>query len=504
MSHIQLTLKACLSIFLTFSVWGAFNFLADHLVHSNTRAPNDEKSFIAKFFSKTESKNGASKTQTPIVVNSSKRDVVLPDVKAAKHGEVKESVLNYDPAILAANWGILKTNSHKAWEVSQGNKEIIVAVIDTGADISHKGIRDNLWTNQGETGKDKLGLNKENNNIDDDGNGYIDDVHGFSFVQNNGTNLSDNHSHGTHIAGIIGARGTKAGESRGVCPNVSLMILKYYDPKVPNTNNLKNTVDSIKYAVKMKDQLDKQAKEKGTPGISMIINYSGGGTEFSQEEHDAVKLAGEHGILFVAAAGNEHSNSDEKGKHYYPADYGLTNIISVTAVNKSETTVLPSSNYGVRSVDLAAPGENIYSTVPGGGYNLMTGTSQATAFVTGVAALVWGHNRELNASDVKKYIIKTGDEYPTLLSKTGSAKLLNSFKALVKIDQGIAATGVIAANTGNLTPRSFASSQDERDPTLNTSALMNYSGQTEATESMAQFGRDFIKILDANQKNNLN
>ncbi len=134
----------------------------------------------------------------------------------------------------------------------------------------------------------------------------------------------------------------------------------------------------------------------------------------------------------------------------------------------------------------------------------MTGTSQATAFVTGVAALVWGHNHELTASDVKKYIIKTGDEYPTLLSKTGSAKLLNSYKALVKIDQGIAATGVIAANTGNLTPRSFASNQDDRDPTLNTSALTNYPGQIEATENMAQFGRDFIKVMDSAQKNKLN
>ncbi len=496
MGRIQLTIKAFLSIVITFTVWGVFGIVADHLVKSNERAPNEEKSLLTKWFASVAPRSAQNE--------SSKRDVVLPELKSPKQAEIKESVLNYDPAILAANWGILKTNSHKAWEVSQGSKDVIVAVIDTGADIFHKGIRDNLWTNLGETGKDKYGMSKENNNIDDDGNGYIDDVHGYSFVQNNGTALTDNHSHGTHIAGIIGARGTKAGESRGVCPNVSLMILKYYDPKVPNTNNLKNTVEAIKYAVKMKDQLDRQAKAKGSPVVNMIINYSGGGTEFSQEEHDAVKLAGEHGILFVAAAGNEHSNSDEKGKHYYPADYGLPNIISVTAINKIDTAVLASSNYGVRSVDLAAPGENIYSTTPGGQYNLMTGTSQATAFVTGVAALVWGHNHELNASDVKKYIIKTGDEYPTLLSKTGSAKLLNSYKALVKIDQGIAATGVIAANTGNLTPRSFASSQDDREPTLNTSALTNYPGQVEATENMAQFGRDFIKVMDSNQKNKLN
>jgi subtilisin family serine protease len=250
---------------------------------------------------------------------------------------------------------------------------------------------------------------------------------------------------------------------------------------------LKNTIQSIRYAIKMH---------------ANIINYSGGGTDYSAEEYAAVKDAESAGILFIAAAGNERSNSDETGKHYYPADYALTNIISVTAVNKEETKVLPSSNYGVRTVDLAAPGENIYSTLPGNSYGMMTGTSQATAFVTGVAALVLSQNRDFAAPDIKKYILKTGDEYATLLSKTGTAKLLNSYRALTSLDKGVSATGVVATNTGAMGNRAFASDQDMKDPKINTSALsMSGDENTQpAEESIAMFGRDFVKTVNRAQK----
>lgn len=452
-----------------------------------------------------DSKNETRQAAKVASFESSDRPVFLSKSdKSIKKEDIKDDVLNYDPTMLAANWGIMKTNSHKAWEVSQGSKEVIVAVIDTGADIYHKGLKDNLWVNTGETGKDKNGQDKATNQIDDDGNGYIDDVHGFSFVHNHGRNLEDNHGHGTHIAGIIGARGSKPGEARGVAPHVSLMILKYHDPKVPTSNNLRNTIEAIRYAVKTKERLDEEATKKGTSPVRMIINYSGGGVEYSQEEHDAVKLAGERGILVIAAAGNEHSNSDEKGKHFYPADYDLKNIISVTAVNKGDTAVLNSSNYGVRTVDLAAPGENIYNAAPDNQYTLMTGTSQATAFVSGVAALIWAHTPELTAPDVKKYIIKTGDEYTSLLSKTGSAKLLNSYKALVNMDEGLSATGVKASNTANITHRSFASSQEDRDANLNTSALSQNSAQPDASESLATFGKDFVKALESQSKHPMN
>ncbi len=408
------------------------------------------------------------------------RQVVLNDAKESKETKKEETnVLANDPAV-QDKWGLVKTDARRAWDVSRGSKDIVVAVIDTGIDSRHRDLKDNLWVNPGESGKDAAGHDKANNGIDDDRNGLIDDVNGWNFVHNDNA-LTDNHGHGTHIAGIIGAKGGNGFGVSGVAPNVSLMVLKYYDPKAPGSNNLKNTIQAIHYAIKMK---------------ANIINYSGGGVEYSAEEHDAVKAAEKAGILFVAAAGNERSNSDEKGKHYYPADYELSNIISVTAVNREETKVLPSSNYGVRTVDIAAPGENIYSTLPGGSFGYMTGTSQATAFVTGVAALVLSVHHDFSARDVKKYILRTGDEYATLLSKTGSAKLLNSYKALTSLDKGVSVNGTVATNTAGV--QGFSSDQDIHNPKMDTSAFNTTAEQAaEPAEEIASFRKDLMKAMQS-------
>ncbi len=366
--------------------------------------------------------------------SSAKKDnrLLEPSKITAQLDKVEDepSALFNDPAINQA-WGLKKSDAARAWSVSRGSKDIIVAVIDTGVDEKHEDLASNLWVNAGESGKDSLGRNKATNGIDDDGNGFIDDVHGWNFVSNN-NKLEDNHGHGTHIAGIIGAEAGNGKGIIGIAPEVSLMVLKYYDPKVANTDNLKNTVASIRYAVKMG---------------AMIINYSGGGTEFSQEEHDAIAEAEKKGILFVAAAGNERSNSDKH--HYFPADYKLSNIISVTAIDPS-TEVLSSSNFGVDTVDIAAPGQNILSTLPHNSYGYMTGTSQATAFVSGAAALVMAHRRAFSAEDVKKYILSTGDAQTQLFAKTRTSRQLNLYKALTILDQGVAATGVIAPNSANI------------------------------------------------------
>jgi thermitase len=174
-----------------------------------------------------------------------------------------------------------------------------------------------------------------------------------------------------------------------------------------------------------------------------IINYSGGGTEPNDDEFAAIKYAQERGVLFVAAAGNEHSNSDVA--HYYPADYNLSNIVSVTAINTA-AQVLRSSNFGTKTVHIAAPGEGIYSTLPGGNYGVMTGTSQATAFVTGVAALILSHNKDFDYNQVKKQIISTADELPGLRDKTKSSGKLNSYAALA-IQPSIPASGLARAES---------------------------------------------------------
>lgn len=381
---------------------------------------------------------------------SAKRSTKLGQAQQVRGSMDKEtSIWNADPA-LSKKWGLKLTDSAKAWQKHKalGSRDIVVAVIDTGIDSKHPDLKNNLWKNPGETGKDKNGRDKATNGIDDDKNGYIDDVHGWNFAGNN-QQLADNHGHGTHIAGIIGAEGGNGIGVSGVSPRVSLMVLKYYDPKAPGHNNLMNTVRAINYAVQMK---------------AHIINYSGGGLEKSSVEYKAVQKAQRKGILFVAAAGNERSNSDVRG--YYPADYNLDNIISVTAID-SKKSVLPTSNYGRLSVDIAAPGHDILSTLPQGQYGKMTGTSQATAFVSGVAALLMSQFRDFDAKRVIKHLTQTGDLDQRLANKTRYKKRLNAYRALAILDNGVGLTGVVARNTTNIKKEAFASDlgASQLDPT---------------------------------------
>lgn len=372
------------------------------------------------------------------------------------------STLFNDPAISQA-WGLKKSDAGRALGVTLGSRDINVCVIDTGIDINHEDLKANLWINPGESGTDKKGKDKATNGIDDDDNGFVDDVNGWNFVSNN-NKLNDNHGHGTHIAGIIGAEAGNGKGIIGIAPNVSLMILKYYDPTVTNTDNLKNTIRSINYCVKMG---------------ARIINYSGGGTEYSKDEFEAVQKADQAGILFVAAAGNERSNSDQH--HYYPADYVLGNIVSVTALDPS-LEVLPSSNYGVETVDLAAPGQNILSTLPGNSYGFMTGTSQATAFVTGAAVLVLAKKPNFKVAEIKKHILSTGDAFTSLASKTRTSRKLNLFKALTVLDQGIAASGITSSGNSDSNPSQYT---------------INPSQSTKSPASdVSRFGKNLIEAIE--------
>lgn len=400
-----------------------------------------------------------------------KRDLELGQVKDQTTKVIDEpSVLFNDPAIKQA-WGLKKSDAARAWSVSQGSKDVIVAVIDTGIDEFHEDLKANLWTNPGEVGLDAQGKNKSTNGVDDDENGFPDDVHGWNFVSNN-NRINDNHGHGTHIAGIIGAEAENKKGISGISPKVSLMILKYFDPKVPNTDNLRNTIASIHYAIKMG---------------AHIINYSGGGTDYSQDEHDAVALADKKGILFVAAAGNERSNSDQH--HYYPADYKLKNIISVTATDPT-TEVLASSNYGTETVDIAAPGQNILSCLPNNSYGLMTGTSQATAFVSGAAALVMAHkNHYFKAEDVKKYILATGDTSLSLVAKTKTSRQLNLFKSLTILSAEKAFSG---ADKSEIVQDSFYS-----DPKLN--KRLPEDPNLKTTKNVARFGKNLLEAVSQPQ-----
>lgn len=370
--------------------------------------------------------------------------------------ENEPSALFNDPAIAQA-WGLKKSDAARAWSLTKGSRQIIVAVIDTGLDIKHEDLKNNLWMNPGETGLDSKGRDKATNGIDDDGNGFVDDIYGWNFVKNN-NKLDDNHGHGTHITGIIAAEANNNKGIVGIAPEVSVMTLKYFDPSSPGSDNLKNTIKSIHYAIKMG---------------AHIINYSGGGMDYSQEEFDAVNEARKKGILFVAASGNERSNSDKIP--YYPADYNLDNIISVTAFNPS-VEVLASSNWGTESVHIAAPGQNVISTLPGNAYGFMTGTSQATAFVTGGAALVLSHKEGFKYSDVRKYILATGDVLESLAGKTQSSRKLNLYKALTILDQDLTPSGVRTTNSGQV-------------------RVLSEQTESSGLGATSQFGRSLVEVL---------
>jgi len=257
--------------------------------------------------------------------------------------------------------------AEKLIEKSPLSSTVIVAVIDTGVDTTHPELKDHIWFNQGEIGLDSKGQDKSKNNMDDDGNGYVDDFQGWNFSENN-NQVQDALGHGTHVSGIIIKESMKGSEitSRTWTTSVRLMTLKYYNPKASSQVNITNTAKAIAYATKMGAQ---------------IINYSGGGSDKSSIESSAIEAAQNQGVIFVAAAGNEGSNID--AAHYYPANYGFKNILSVAAVDQRKK-ITKFSNYGINSVDLAANGQMVYSTLPGGKYGFMSGTSQATAKVSGL------------------------------------------------------------------------------------------------------------------------
>lgn len=350
----------------------------------------------------------------------SKRKINIGTLKYVKAPEEEVRLILNDP-LMKEKWDLKKTRVKEAWlKFSKGSKDIVVAVIDTGIDVNHEDLKANIWKNPKEI---------PGNNKDDDGNCYIDDVHGWNFVSKstkqirkskecqgkNGNNkIHDTHGHGTHIAGIIGAVGGNGKGLSGVAPKVSLMTLKYYNPNDNGKNNLENTIKAIQYAVK---------------NGAHIINYSGGGLEGNPKEKMAIHEAEKKGILFVAAAGNEGSNTDKKNKNYYPANYPLSNILPVTATDRSDK-VLKSSNWGEETVHKSAPGINILSTLPGGKYGHMTGTSQATAVATGAAVLIMDYYKNKTARFAIKHLKMTGDIKKNLIGKTSQRRRLNIFKAL--------------------------------------------------------------------------
>jgi len=273
-------------------------------------------------------------------------------------------------------WGLCNIQATNAWETIKASP-VLVAVLDSGVDYTHEDLRINMWKNTGETG-----LNREANGQDDDGNGYKDDVYGYDFFDGDGEpkpvpipNYPDDTSyHGTEMAGIIGAVGNNGIGTVGVCWTGQLMAVRICQG-IDNYANLDTIAKAIDYAV------DNRAR---------VINCSWGGPNFSVALHNAITKAQNSSVLIVASAGNVPSRDNDISPHY-PGSYTQNNIIAVASISGSEQRSQFSS-FGHVSVDIAAPGEDIRTTIPQNTYQCeLGGTSLATAFVSGAAALAWAH-----------------------------------------------------------------------------------------------------------------
>lgn len=297
----------------------------------------------------------------------------------------------------------------EAWDLTTGSRDVLVAVIDTGIDYTHPDIAPNYWTNPGETGLDENGNDKQTNGIDDDNNGYVDDFRGWDFANNDNDPMDDN-DHGTHCAGTIGASGNDGIGVSGVNWQVSMVGVKFLTGG--GSGSLADAVRAIEYTTSL--------------GVHLSSNSWGGGG-YSQTMADAITAAEDAGILFIAAAGNSSADNDQNP--HYPSSYENENIIAVAATDYADT-MANFSCYGATSVDLAAPGVEILSTVAGGRYDSLNGTSMATPHVSGVAALIYSAFPGATATEVKNRILNTVDPVASLSGKTLTGGRLNAFNSL--------------------------------------------------------------------------
>ncbi|SMF71787.1 S8 family peptidase [Pseudobacteriovorax antillogorgiicola] len=295
-----------------------------------------------------------------------------------------------------------------AWDSNTGSKDVLVGIIDTGIDYNHPDLKDNIWTNPGETGLDEEGNDKSSNGLDDDGNGFVDDWRGWDFYNNDNDPL-DGNSHGTHCAGTIGAKGNNDIGVVGVNWDVSLVGLKVF------SDSGSTTTDALAAAISYATSL----------GVDLTSNSWGGGAA-SDIIREAIEGANEAGILFVAAAGN--SSSDNDARPHFPSSYEIDNIIAVASTD-SDDQLSSFSSYGATSVDVAAPGTDIYSTVPGGNYGYKSGTSMATPHVAGLAALVKAQFPDLSHSQIRDRILATATVLPSLSGRVKFGRI-NALSAL--------------------------------------------------------------------------
>ncbi len=316
-----------------------------------------------------------------------------------------------------AQWGMNNTgqtggtvdadiDAAEAWDYTTGHGNTLVAVIDTGVDYTHEDLAQNIWVNPGEIPGD---------GIDNDNNGFVDDIHGYNFAYDNG-NPMDDHDHGTHVAGIIGAVGDNGIGVAGVNWNVKIMAVKFLDSS--GSGSISDAIQGIYYAV--------------NNGAQISNNSWGLNGAYSQALQDALQYARDAGHIFVAAAGN--GNSAGVGQNndvipFWPANHDLDNVVSVAALDDNDQ-IASFSNYGATSVDVGAPGVHILSTTIGNTYKTFSGTSMATPHVTGLLSLIWDQHPDWNWQQVLDRFYETLEPVDSLEGITVTGSKINAAAAV--------------------------------------------------------------------------
>ncbi|MHB1687531.1 MAG: S8 family serine peptidase [Ignavibacteriaceae bacterium] len=411
------------------------NYLINQKVETNQLVPDGSqhmgkagysiKYFAQKFGSVDSSLSRILKVTFP---NQNSADTFIkqiqndPTVEYVQQANIYKIDSIPNDSLVSQQWALQKIKAFDAWNITEGSDSIIIGVIDTGIDYLHPDLKNKIYINHGETGKDKNGNDKRSNGVDDDGNGFIDDYMGWDFVDNRSypfdssagdytgwdNNPMDENGHGTYIAGIIGAETNNLIGIAGTAPKVELLNIRAFDASGYGQED--DVAAAILYAVKMG---------------AKVINMSFGDTQFSYVLRDVIKYAFSKGVVLVASSGN--SGDDQQ---HYPSGY--TEVISV-GNSTPDDQVAPSSSYGSR-LDLVAPGTDILTTAKGGGYSEVSGTSASAPFVSAAAGLILSLGNFSN-EEVKQILKSTADDIDApgwdIHSGAGRLNLFNAVSAAV-------------------------------------------------------------------------
>lgn len=350
-----------------------------------------------------------------------------PDVVYAEPNFIRKAFATPNDPRFPEMWGLKNTGqtidfgghsgfagndirAEQGWAINTGNRNVVVGIVDSGIDINHPDLHDNIWTNPGEI---------PGNGVDDDGNGLVDDIHGWDFAHNDASVFDytepsypppkgytgDRDDHATHVAGTIGAVGNNGIGVVGVNWQVSLLPLKFLTDD--GAGSSLDLTKALGYVKTMRQLWDSSGGAKGAN--IRVLNNSYGGISFSQTELDAIRELGDLGVLFVVAAGNEDVSNDLYP--VYPANYQASNVISVAASNGNGTKAI-FSNFGEGTVNVTAPGEYILSTLPRNTYDFKDGTSMAAPHVSGIAALVCAQSPNITMQRLRSIVMYSGYAAP--------------------------------------------------------------------------------------------